>query len=103
MLNQIINPSNINLAPGINFYDTRILLKFNRSYVKQDKSTFTRKIIVNLYIFYQMLLQPYDLGAEFSTGNSLFGAIKLTKIGDFDKYRYSDYDIGFEMHIYLFH
>ena len=29
-------------------------------------------------------------------GNSLFGAIKLTKNADFDKYKYSGYGIGFD-------
>ena len=43
-----------------------------------------------------MLLCPYDLGAEFSTGNSLFEAIKLTEIGEPDKYRSSNYGIGFD-------
>ena len=32
--NKIIKPPNINLASSIVFYDTRILLKFNRSNTK---------------------------------------------------------------------
>ena len=34
-------------------------------------------------------------------GNSLFGAVKLTKNTDLDKYGYSCYDIGFEAGFYF--
>ena len=32
---------------------------------------------------------------DFMLRNSLFGAVKLTKNADFDKYKYSGYGIGF--------
>lgn len=51
----------------------------------QVKSTFTPKGTVNLYIVYQVTLWPYDLGAEFTIGNCLFGAVKLNKNSDVDK------------------
>ena len=35
--------------------------------------------------------------ADFTSGDSLFGAAKLTKNADFDKYRYSGYGIGFDV------
>ena len=30
-------------------------------------------------------------------GNFLFGAVKLTKKADLDKYKYSSYDVGFDL------
>ena len=51
--------------------------------------------IVNIYIV-------YELGASASNNNDptlkncLFGAVTLTNDADIDKYRYSDYGIGFD-------
>ena len=41
-------------------------------------------------------LSPYIKGAEFMYENSFFGAVKLTKVVDPDKYFYSRYGIGFD-------
>ena len=38
-----------------------------------------------------MNLGAYTRGANFTLGNSLFGAVKLTKNADFDKHKYSGY------------
>ena len=38
----------------------------------------------------------YTQDADFTLGNYLFGLVKLTKNGDFDKYKYSVYGIGFD-------
>ena len=35
---------------------------------------------------------------DFTLDNCLFGSLKLTKNSDPDKYRYTDYDIGFDAH-----
>lgn len=40
-------------------------------------------------------MQSSTQGADFSVGNSLPRAVKLTKDVDPDKYRYSGYGIGF--------
>ena len=37
-----------------------------------------------------------DLNTEFTLGNCLFGSVKLTKIVDADKEKYSGYGIGFD-------
>ena len=96
MSNEIIKPSNINLVASIVCYDTRILLKFNRSCLKQDEVTFTTIPLVNFYIVYQKKLRPFDLGTKFTIGNCLFGTFRLTKNDDKDKYGYSGYGIGFD-------
>ena len=41
-------------------------------------------------------LSPYIKGSEFMYENSLFGAVKLTKVVGPDKYFYSRYGIGFD-------
>ena len=49
---------------------------------------------VNLYFCYTLDRQSRDLDTDFTLGNSLFGSVKLTKSAD--KYKYSDYGIGFD-------
>ena len=39
---------------------------------------------------------------DFALGNSLFAAAKLTKDADPDKYKYSDYGIGFDARGFFF-
>ena len=39
-------------------------------------------------------LKPYNFNPTFE--NCLFGAVKLTKNADIDKYKYSGYGIGFD-------
>ena len=53
------------------------------------------KNIVNLYITYKLDIWPKNLNIDFTTGNCLFGAVKLTKNADSDKYKYTGYGIGF--------
>ena len=68
----------------------------NKFWLKQDKVTFTHKDVVNIYIVYEIILCSYIQGADFILGNSLFGAVKLTRNGDPDKYFYFEYRIGFD-------
>ena len=67
-------------------------VKIDGSCLKQENVTFTHKTIVNVYIVYKINSWPYNRGA---LRNSLFGAVKLTKYADPDKYSYSGYGIGF--------
>ena len=60
------------------------------------KKTFTRRKVLNLYIFYEIRLWLYDLGAEFTIVNCLFAAAKLTKYVVVDKYGYSGYGREFD-------
>ena len=63
--------------------------------LKQSKVTYTDRTIVNIYT-------AYELGASSSFNNdptlknSLFGAVRLIKNADIDKYQYSGYGIGFD-------
>ena len=47
---------------------------------------------------YKINLWPFKQSDNFTLQSSLFGAIKLIKNADFDKYKYSDYGIGFDLH-----
>ena len=58
--------------------------------------SFLHKNEVNLYISYELDTWPRDLNTDFILGNCLFGAVKLTKNNDPDKYGYSGYGIGFD-------
>ena len=82
-------------TPSLNYYGTKIKVKFTRSCLKQSKVSYTHGKVVNIYIV-------NELGA-FSSNNSdhtikncLFGAVTLTKNADIDKNRYSRHGIGFD-------
>ena len=48
-----------------------------------------------MHIVYKINLWPYNQIADFALWNSLFGAAKMIKNADSDKYSYSGYGIGF--------
>ena len=94
MSNEIIKSSDNTLAPTVKYTGKRMYAKFNGSCLKQDKITFNHGKIVNIYIVYDLKsnLNNFDPALE----NVLFGAVKLTKNSDIDKYKYSAYGIGFD-------
>ena len=51
---------------------------------------------VNVYACYELGWWSRDLDTDFTLGNCLFGSVKLTKNANPDKYKYSDYGIGFD-------
>ena len=56
--------------------------------------SFLHNNVVNSYISCE--LNKWDLNTDFILGNCLFGAVKLAKNADTDKYKYSGYGIGFD-------
>ena len=64
--------------------------------LKQDSVTFLQKNRVNVYITYKLDTWSKDLITDFTPGNCLFRAVKLTKNSDPKKYKYSSYGIGFD-------
>ena len=94
---EIIKPfttSNKALPQRLRYIGAKTRVEFNGSCLKQDKVTFNHKTIVNIYIVYELspTLNDFDPDLE----NCLFGAVKLTKNTDIDKYKYSGYGIGFD-------
>ena len=63
--------------------------------LKQKSVSLLHKNIISLYITYKPDKRSKDLNTEFTLGNWLYRAVKLTKNADPDKDEYSSYDIGF--------
>ena len=72
--------------------NSRIRLQFKGSCSQQDKVTFTLNNTVNVFIVYELDRWSND---DFILKDCLFGAVKITKNGDPDKYSYSGYGFGF--------
>ena len=58
--------------------------------------SFLQECVLNLYITYEIDTSARDLNTDFTLGNSLFGAVKLTKNADPNKYGCSSYGVGFD-------
>ena len=67
--------------------NARIKVKFNGDLLKLNKVTYNHGPIVNIYIVYRLISTTKDSCVTLQ--NCLFGAIKLTKNTDIDKYKYS--------------
>ena len=57
------------------------------------------KKVVNLYVVYE-ITNFHDIDSYPTLTNVLFGAVKITKNSDIDKYKYFDYGIGFDKGFY---
>ena len=79
-------------VPKIVYDNDRVNIKFNGNLLKQDKVTYNRGPIVNIYIVYR--LAP-AINSGVTLQNCLFGAVKLTINADTDKYKYSGYGTRF--------
>ena len=87
--------SDNSLSPLIDYLDNKIRPKFNRICLKQNKLTYTYEKIVNIYIVYEVGASS-SFNDYLTLKNSLFGAVRLTKNADIDKYRYSGFGTGFD-------
>ena len=83
--------SNSSFSPTLEYAGKRMYVKFNGSYLKQDKTTFNHGKIVKIYIVYDIYsnLNNFDPTLE----NCFFGKTKITKNSYIDKYKYSGYGI----------
>ena len=86
--------SNYEKSPRLVYNNARIKLRFSRSILKQNKVTYSHGPIANIYVVYRLI--PGTKSNNFTLENCLFGAVKLTKIADISKYKYSGYDIVFD-------
>ena len=94
---EVIKPpttSNNSLSPELSYFINKTKVNFNGSCLEQDKTTYNRGTMVNIYIAYKLSsnLNNFDFALE----NCLFGAVKLTKNADIHSYKYSRYGIGFD-------
>ena len=74
------------LCPLMDYLGNKIRLKFNGDCLKQFKLGHTHGKTINIYIIYELT----GSSSNNDVRNSLFGAVRLTKIAEYDKYRYSD-------------
>ena len=87
--------SDNSLTPVLSYYGTKTRVKFTGSCLKQSKISYTHGKVVNIYIVYELAASSSH-DSDPTIKNCLFGAVNLTKNADVDKYRYSDYGIGFD-------
>ena len=78
--------SNNSLAPTLNYVGNKTRVTFNHGNT------------VNIYIVYEINLWSRGYNDHPVLENSLFGALRLTKNADIDKYKYSGYGIRFDKH-----
>ena len=92
-----IKTNNYLLNPSLDVYDndTKIITKFNGSFLGRFPPTILHGDIVNIYIVYEITSDYKDINYP-ALENCLFGSVKLTKNADIDKYGYSGYGIGFD-------
>ena len=87
--------TNKSFSPKLVWYNSKIKLKFNGSCLKQGKSTFIPKNVVNLFVVYELYTWSRDLNTDFTLKTCFLGAVSLTRNADTDNYKYSGYGIGF--------
>ena len=96
--NESIKPpttSDNSLTTELNYYGTKIRIKFTRSCLKQSDHIFTHKKVANIYIVYKLAASSSH-DSDPTIKNCLFDAVTLTKNADTEKYKYSGYGIGFD-------
>ena len=81
----IKSPATVNniLNVSLDCLGAKMRVRFNGSYLKQDKIIYAHKTIVTVYIVYERN-KSFNINSYPTLENCLFGADKLTKNNDFD-------------------
>ena len=81
----IKSPATVNniLNVSLDCLGAKMRVRFNGSYLKQDKIIYAHKTIVTVYIAYERN-KSFNINSYPTLENCLFGADKLTKNNDFD-------------------
>ena len=87
--------SDNSLTPELNYYDTKIRVKFTGGCLKQPKISYTNGKVVNIYTVFELGASSFN-NNDPTLKSCLTGAVTLTKNADVDKYGYSGYVIGFD-------
>ena len=100
MSNEKLNPpatnSNNDQAPIIQYSNAGIDLQFSGDCLKQNKVAYVYGKIVNIYIVYRLC--PHTTSkTDLTLKDCSFGAVKLTKNSDTDKYNYEGYYLILEV------
>ena len=76
--------SNNGFTSALNNFNIKLQVKLDGYCLKRHKVPFTQKQVVNIYITCEMYLWSYiQSAADFTLGNSLFGAVKLMHADNF--------------------
>ena len=81
----IKSPATVNniLNVSLDCLGAKMRVRFNGSYLKQDKIIYAHKTIITVYIVYERN-KSFNINSYPTLENCLFGADKLTKNNDFD-------------------
>ena len=71
-------------------------VKFSGNYVKENKSIYPVKSVMNIYIVYSLDTISNTRNTDFTSQNCLFGAVKITKDLNTSHYKYVGYGICFD-------
>ena len=82
---EVVSTSSNTLTPSVNYYREKARLKFTGSVLQQKIVTYRHRKVINLYVVYE-ITNFHDIDNYPTLTNSLFGAVKLTKNADIDKY-----------------
>ena len=96
MSDKVIKPPDTSLAPTPGFKnDEKRYFPFKVDCLIRGKAKSEYDKIINIFIVYD-LQSNLNYNPEFTLENCLFGAIKVTKNADVNKFKYSGYGIGFD-------
>ena len=85
-------------TPNLSHYDIiKIRVGFDGACLEQEQNIIRFNWIVNIYIVYE-ITNNFNNNDYPPLENCLFGAVKLIKNADIDKYGYSGYGIRFGRH-----
>ena len=92
---EVVSISDNTLTTSVNYYGDKVRLRFTARVLQQRTVTYSHKKVVNLYVVYR-ITNVHGIDSYPALVNALFGAVKLTKNADIDKYKYFGYGIGFD-------
>ena len=87
--------SDNSLTSVLNYYGTKMRVKFTGSCLKQQNISYTHGEVVNIKIVYELSTSSSH-NNDPMLENCLFGAVTLTQNADIDNYGYSGYGIWFD-------
>ena len=90
-LRGIVNTSNT--FPKVSILNSRMGVKFSGNYVKENKSIYSLKSVINIYCVYSLDTVSNTRNTDFTAQNCLFGAVKITKDSNTSHYKYEGYGV----------
>ena len=79
-----ITAPSYSITPKLSYYGSKIRVKFNGSFLKQDKTAYSHGTIANIYIVYE-ISKNYNISSYPTLENCLFETVSLTNHADIDR------------------